>query len=91
VTKERLQALLAEYGRVAIVTYFAIFAATLVGFMGAIAFGVKVESASSGLGLLGAAYVATKVTQPLRIGATLVLTPLVARLFRRFKRTPGAG
>jgi|GEM_PF-6865321 len=30
-----------------------------------------------------AAWLATKVTQPLRIGATFVLTPLVARLVRK--------
>lgn len=86
-TKERLKALLAEYGRVAIWTYFTLFALALVGFAVAIAAGVKVESAQGHASVLGAAYVATKLTQPLRIGATLLLTPIVARVAGRFKRS----
>ena len=39
-------------------------------------------------GLLAAAYVATKVTQPLRIGATLALTPLIAHFIRKHRRSP---
>jgi len=83
---EKLKALLAEYGRVAIWTYFVIFGLVLVGFAVAIAYGFNVESAQGGAGVLGAAYLATKATQPLRIAATLVLTPLVARVVRRFER-----
>ncbi len=87
---EKLKALLAEYGRVAIWTYFAIFALVLLGFCLAIAYGFDVESAKGGAGTLGAAYLATKATQPLRIAATLALTPLIARLVKRFERK-GAG
>ena len=83
---EKLKALLAEYGRVAIWTYFAIFALVLAGFVLAIAYGFDIESAKGGAGTLGAAYLATKATQPLRIAATLALTPLIARLVKRFER-----
>jgi hypothetical protein len=83
---EKLKALLAEYGRVAIWTYFAIFALVLAGFALAITYGFDVESAKGGAGVLGAAYLATKATQPLRIAATLALTPLIARLVKRFER-----
>lgn len=82
-SKERLKALLAEYGSVAIWTYFGLFFVVLGGFAAAIALGLDIDSAKGGAGVLGAAYVATKLTQPLRIAGALALTPLVARLVRR--------
>lgn len=84
-TRARFKELLADYGRVALWTYFSIFALVLGGFALAISFGLSVESAEGGVGTLGAAYVATKVTQPLRIFATLGLTPIVAALLQRWK------
>jgi len=83
VTRERLKALLEEYGKVAIGTYFTLFALVLAGFAIAISAGIRVETAPGSAGVFGAAYVATKLTQPLRIAATLVLTPLVARLLHK--------
>jgi hypothetical protein len=85
--KERWGQTLEEYGRVAIGTYFAIFGLVLVAFWVAIATGFRAESAAGNSGSLAAAYLATKLTQPLRIAATLGLTPLVARFF--LKRTSG--
>ena len=85
---ERFKALLAEYGRVALATYFGLFALVFAGFGLAIALGMHVTSAEGGAGVLGAAYVATKLTQPLRIAATLALTPLVARVVGKFRK-PG--
>lgn len=86
---ERLKQHLAEYGPVAVGTYFAIFFLVLAGF--AVAFsqgvqlaGVEVQGAENA-GVLGAAYVATKLAQPARIAATLVLTPLVARVLRKVR------
>lgn len=81
----KLKKLVSEYGPVAIGTYLAIFALVLAGFAAAITLGFHVQSAAGTAGVLGAAYVATKVTQPLRIGATLVLTPLVAKVLSRFR------
>lgn len=69
----------------AIGTYFALFVVVLSGFALAITLGFSVESAPGNLGVLGAAYVATQLTKPLRIGATLVLTPLVARALARLR------
>jgi hypothetical protein len=77
--KTRLTNLLAEYGKLALILYFVIFGLVLAGFALAIGTGMRVESATGGAGVLGAAYLATKVTQPIRILATLALTPLVAR------------
>ena len=81
--RERLKNLLAEYGKLALMVYLAIFIVVLAGFALAIQTGIKVESAAGQAGIWGAAWVATKVTQPLRILATLALTPLLARLLRR--------
>jgi hypothetical protein len=83
--KARLTDLLAEYGKVAIYLYLAIFVLVLAGFTVAIAAGVEVESAAGGAGLLGAAWLATKLTQPLRILATLALTPVLGRLLQRLR------
>ncbi len=83
--KERLKALLAEYGMVALWTYLVLFGLVLCGFAVAIAAGVKVESAQGHAGVLAGAWVATKLTQPLRILATLALTPIVARIAERLR------
>jgi hypothetical protein len=86
VTRERLKQLLADYGRVALYTYLGLFVLVFLGFALAISAGFEVESAGGGAGLLGAAYLATKLTQPLRIGATLVLTPIVAGVLEKLRR-----
>jgi len=90
VNRERLKALLAEYSGVAIGTYLVLFVLVLTGFALAISAGVDVKGASGNVGLLAAAWVATKLTQPLRIAATVVLTPFVARVLRRQKLEPPA-
>jgi hypothetical protein len=79
----RLQALLEEYGWTAMVTYFAIFALVLGGFAIAIQQGVQVKSVEGNAGVLFGAWAATKLTQPFRIAATLVLTPFIARLLKK--------
>lgn len=84
--KERLKKLLAEYGQLALYIYLVIFAVVLVGFAMAIQMGVKVESTAGKAGIWGAAWLATKVTQPLRILGTIALTPLVAQLMKRWKK-----
>jgi hypothetical protein len=89
--KERLETLVAEYGKFVIPLYFGLFFLTWTGFAFAIQNGFQVESTGAGVGTWAAAYVATKLTQPLRIGATFLLTPIVARLFgkRKPETTPG--
>jgi hypothetical protein len=81
--RPRLEALIAEYGKVAILTYAVIFVLVIAGFAVAITLGVEVESAKGGAGVLVAAWAATKVTQPVRILAALALTPVVARVWKR--------
>jgi hypothetical protein len=92
--KERMKVLVEEYGTVAVVTYLAISLCTVAAFAIAIHIGIKVEGSTepgSGLGLaatLGAAWVAAKVTVPLRILGTLVLTPVLGKLVHRFRKQP---
>jgi hypothetical protein len=88
--KQRLQLAMARYGRVVLPVYFAIFALTLAGFALAIRSGWQTEGAVGAVGVWAAAYAATKLTQPLRIGATLLLTPVVAGALARLRRTTGA-
>jgi hypothetical protein len=88
--KDRLKQLMVEYGSLALWVYFGIFAIVLVGFALAIRFGMNVESAAGTAGVWGAAWVSTKLTQPLRILATLALTPVVMQILRRIKRQPPA-
>ena len=83
--KERIKQLMVEYGSLAVWVYFAIFAIVLIGFWLAIKLGVKTDSAAGTAGTIGAAWVATKLTQPLRIVATLALTPAVMRGLRWLK------
>jgi len=81
--KKTVQKLMAEYGTVAVIVYFTIFFATLGGFWLAIRFGWRPSSAAGSVGTLAAAYIATKLTQPIRIAATVVVTPFVAKLYER--------
>ena len=72
-------------------TFWLLFVLAMVGFSAAIVFGFQVEGSAAGAGTLAAAWLATKVTQPARIAATVVLTPLAARVARRLRRSPAAG
>jgi len=86
--KKTVQKLLAEYGTIAVVVYFVIFFGVLGAFWLAIRFGWRPTSAAGSVGTFAAAYIATKLTQPLRIAATLVVTPLVAKLYERMRGRP---
>ena len=80
----KVQDLFSKYGRTGIIVYFSIFFLTLFGFWMLLTVGVDIRtwsyfSALGDVGAIGLAYAATKITQPLRIALTLVLTPFVAR------------
>ncbi len=92
--RERYDDLVARYGKVAIITYFSLFFGALFGFWAAVSSGVDLVSgfqrlgfdaskAASGSGTMVVAYALTKLTQPLRIGITLVATPVIAKLIGR--------
>lgn len=83
--RRTLKEIAAEYGAVAVVVYLAIFAVVLLGSWAAIHLGWKPSGVRGGVGTFTAAYIATKLTQPLRIAATLALTPVVARAYERLR------
>lgn len=88
--KARLEKLLAEYGRVALYTYLTLSLCAILGFSIAIGAGLAPSSATGVFGVIGAGWLAAKATMPLRILATLALTPLIATLVRRVtkRKTP---
>jgi len=77
---------LAEYGKVGLITYFVVFGLTWLGFFVLISRGFEVEGVVGETSTWFAAYLATKVTQPIRIAVVLVLTPLVAAAYERLHR-----
>ena len=99
--RQRLSALFAEYGRVAIVTYFSLSILTIIGFSIAFAVGASPSTASGFFGVLAAGWVAAKATLPVRILVTLGITPGIAYIVNRIRRRksvavdaapdPGAG
>lgn len=101
-TGDRLRALLAEWGPLLVIVWFGLFATVLVGFVLAIQLGFEVESTGGTLGTWGAAYFATQLTKPLRLAATVIITPALGAFLKRFRRSsassagatepqPGAG
>ncbi len=88
--RKTAQRLLTEYGFAAVVVYFAIFFAVLFGAWAAIGAGWKPTGALANVGAFTAAYLFTKLTQPVRIGATVLLAPLAAKAWERITgRRPG--
>lgn len=86
----KVQNLFSEYGRTGIIVYFTIFFMTFFGFWTLLTVGVDIRtwsyfSSLGDVGAIGLAYAAAKITQPIRIALTLVLTPLVARVLPRKK------
>lgn len=87
-TRERFNALLAEWGPLLVVVYFSIFGIVIVGFATAIELGLHPEGVTGAAGTWGAAYLATQLTKPLRIAATFFITPVLGALLRRFRQKP---
>ena len=97
--RKKLQELLTQYGPIAAVTWFAIFFLVLGGFALALQFGFNSDAVTSKMASFGfrpdgiaakagvwtAAYGLTKVVQPLRIGAWLLVTPVLSRIWQRVR------
>ena len=84
--KVRLSEHFAQYGKIALITYLVLSLLTIPGFTVAIAIGAEPSSATGVFGVIGAGWLAAKATMPLRILATLGLTPVIAALLKRFNR-----
>lgn len=85
--KKTLKEILAEYGTIAVVVYLLLFAIVLTGSYFAIRFGWTTNSAAGTAGIWTAAYIVTKITQPLRIAATVVLSAFIGRMWDRRNKT----
>lgn len=91
--KERLTGLMTEYGPIAALVWFALFFFTFAVAYLALQAGFDLtkttssSAATSAVGL-GGAYVLTQLSKPIRVGLTLILTPVAARFFRRKKSDP---
>lgn len=80
---QRFKRVVAEYGVIALVIHYAIFALVIAGAYLALRGGWEPTGRIAGLGTWAAAYVVAKLTQPVRIVATIVLAPIAARLYAR--------
>ena len=94
--KARWKDMMAEYGTVALVTWFTLFGLTVFGFGMAIEAGMSPGEVLGKLGMdparastvgsagkWGIAYGLTQLTKPVRLVIVLAITPLVARLWHR--------
>lgn len=90
--RKTLKNILAEYGAIAVVVYLAIFTGVFVGSYFAIRLGWTPGGIAGKAGAWTAAYVVTKIAQPLRIGATILITTFIGRLWENRRRgdTEGA-
>ena len=84
--RERLKKQFTEYPRIAIITYLTLSIISIAGFSIAIGMGAQPSTATGTLGVIGAGWVAAKALMPLRILATLALTPMIAAVVSRFKK-----
>ena len=81
----KIQNLFSKYGRIGLSVYFIIFFITLLGFWALLTAGFVIRSWSffselGDIGAIGLAYAATKITQPICIALTLLITPLIDKI-----------
>lgn len=89
--RKTLKKVLAEYGAIAVVLYLTIFFAVFIGSYFAIQLGWAPESVAGTAGAWTAAYIITKVMQPLRIASTVVLTTFLGKLWDKRRKPEVAG
>jgi Flp pilus assembly pilin Flp len=77
----RFRDLIVEYGVIAVIVNYAILAVVIVGFWSAIRLGWQPTSTTGRFGSWGAAYFLAKLVQPLRIAATIAVTPFIAKWY----------
>lgn len=82
----RFRHLLLEYGAIALVVHYVIFAIVIVSFWAGIRMGWKPSDTLANVGAWTAAYIAAKITQPARIVVTIAITPFVAHAYERVTR-----
>ena len=83
--KGRYTDLVTQFGAIAFVTHFSIGLLTFSSLAIMISTGVDVEGAAEGSGVLASAWVAYKLTMPVRLVITVGLTPIVAAGWYRLR------
>lgn len=83
--RKTLKNVLAEYGAIAVVVYLTLFTLVFVGSYFAIRLGWTPGSVAGQAGAWTAAYLVTKVAQPLRIAATVLITTFVGKMWENRK------
>lgn len=86
--RKTLKNILAEYGAIAVVVYLTIFTVVFVGAYFAIRLGWTPGSTAGQAGAWTAAYIVTKIAQPLRIGATVIITTFIGRMWDKRRELP---
>lgn len=86
--RKTLKNVLAEYGVIAVVVYLTLFTLVFVGSYFAIRLGWTPGSVAGQAGAWTAAYLVTKVAQPLRIAATVLITTFVGKMWENRKGSP---
>ena len=89
--RKTLKNVLAEYGAIAVVVYLALFTLIFIGSYFAIRLGWTPGSVAGQAGAWTAAYIVTKIAQPLRIAATVVITTFIGRFWESRKARRGGG
>ena len=89
--RKTLKNILAEYGMIAVVVYLSLFTLVFVGSYFAIRLGWTPGSVAGQAGAWTAAYLVTKVAQPLRIAATVLITTFLGKLWENRKAAKQAG
>ena len=84
--RKTLKNIFAEYGAIAVVVYLALFFIVFIGAWAGIRLGWAPGGVAGAAGTWTAAYIVTKITQPLRIGATVLLTTFIVKFWRRADR-----
>lgn len=84
--REKITKLITEFGVVAVVLWYGVFALTWIGFAVAIQAGFTPASSAGELGVWAAAYLATQLTKPIRLVVVVALTPPIGHLLSRKNR-----
>lgn len=85
--RKTLKNILAEYGAIAVVVYLVLFTIVFIGSYFAIQLGWTPGTTTGRVGMWTAAYIVTKISQPLRIAATVVITTFVGRMWEKRRRS----
>lgn len=83
--RKKFTEVLTEYGVIAVILYFAMFFAVLFGAYFALKAGWTPKGFAAETGRWVVAYGIAKLSTPIRLAATVALSPLIARIWERMR------